>query len=550
MGQSLCHGIKKDILNRAPHYISDWKDAFNSKVLSSTFFLFFTNMAPAVTFSLYFLDATDHNIGAIEVLFSSAMTGIFWSFFSGQPLVIVGVTGPIAILTGSIFAMSKSMGINFLPFYAWSQIWAGIMHIILASFNACDLINYLSRFSCEIFGILIAVIYIYNGISGIVKSFMHALSFSSSLVEFIIAIGVAWSSYFLYSARDWKIFNQKFRNLLCDYGPTFCVLIWSALPAILYLHPKTELPFLYMPTTFSPSVNRSWLVNIGDISGLGILLSIIPGIIITILFYFDHNVSSIMTQSPELKLRKGTAFNLDFFVLGIGVIITGILGLPPTNGLIPQSPLHSRSLAVYDRITHVHDGTETHDHDNNVLVVTKVHEQRLSNFGQAFLGGLVCFAPFSIALGDIPESALHGLFLFMGYTGFFDNEFSYRLYLFFKDSTLRSSTEFAWEKVLMFEWIAKFTTVQALLCGIIFAITFTPLAVIFPILIGGLVLVRIYLLPQYFPSDVLHAMDPLTVEAIEEDNEDDNNVELIYVPQDVPIHGEIEVVDFEGAKNC
>lgn len=34
------------------------------------------------------------------------------------------------------------------------------MHLLLASFNACDLVSLVSRFSCEVFGVLIAVIYL------------------------------------------------------------------------------------------------------------------------------------------------------------------------------------------------------------------------------------------------------------------------------------------------------------------------------------------------------------------------------------------------------
>ena len=46
-----------------------------------------------------------------------------------------------------------------------------------------------------------------------------------------------------------------------------------------------------------------------------------------VLFVFDHNVSSIMAQSKEFKLQKGSAYHLDFFVLGICIVVTGVLGI-------------------------------------------------------------------------------------------------------------------------------------------------------------------------------------------------------------------------------
>ena len=53
-----------------------------------------------------------------------------------------------------------------------------------------------------------------------------------------------------------------------------------------------------------------------------------------------------MAQSKEFQLKKGSAYHLDFFVLGICIVFTGILGIPPCNGLIPQAPLHTKSLCV------------------------------------------------------------------------------------------------------------------------------------------------------------------------------------------------------------
>ena len=53
-----------------------------------------------------------------------------------------------------------------------------------------------------------------------------------------------------------------------------------------------------------------------------------------------------MAQSSDFKLKKGSAYHLDFFVLGVCIICTGLLGIPPCNGLIPQAPLHTKSLCV------------------------------------------------------------------------------------------------------------------------------------------------------------------------------------------------------------
>lgn len=64
-------------------------------------------------------------------------------------------------------------------------------------------------------------------------------------------------------------------------------------------------------------------------------------------YFFDHNVSALLTHRIEYKLKKRVCYDWDFMVLGFMMIICGCLGLPPCNGLIPNSPMHSKALVVY-----------------------------------------------------------------------------------------------------------------------------------------------------------------------------------------------------------
>ena len=192
-------GIIGDFNRRRPHYMSDWTDGWNLKVLAAIFFIFFTSIGPAITFA-ELLQSETGQIGVVEVLLSSAISGAIFAIFAGQPLVILGVTGPVSILTIAIYGMTTALDINFLPFYAWSQIWAAIMHMILAATNACDYIIYVTRFSCETFGVLIATIYLYTGITGIVYYFEHD-SFSTSLLQLLLALGTVYLSLVLSAAK-------------------------------------------------------------------------------------------------------------------------------------------------------------------------------------------------------------------------------------------------------------------------------------------------------------------------------------------------------------
>jgi hypothetical protein len=59
------------------------------------------------------------------------------------------------------------------------------------------------------------------------------------------------------------------------------------------------------------------LIHFWELSPKGIFVALGPGIILTILFFFDHNVSSLLSQKREFHLKKPPAYHWDFFVLGI-----------------------------------------------------------------------------------------------------------------------------------------------------------------------------------------------------------------------------------------
>ena len=123
------------------------------------------------------------------------------------------------------------------------------------------------------------------------------------------------------------------------------------------------------------------------------------------------------------------------------ILITGLLGIPPVNGLIPQAPLHTDSLC---------DKKFVEDADGNKTeVIVGCHEQRVSGLSQALGLGLgvgvanpspspspspnpnpnpnphlaqavligLTLAAISV-VGLLPIAALDGLFLYMGIASF------------------------------------------------------------------------------------------------------------------------------------
>ena len=182
-------GIKADVRRRRPWYVSDWTDGWNAKTTASLFYMFFTSIAPAITFADLLDSATKGKIGVVEVCLSSCVSGVIFSVFAGQPLVIVGVTGPVMILTITIYQLAEALDVNFLYFYSWAQIFAGAMHMLVAVLGWCDFIRYITNFSCHTFGLLIATIYAWTGIRSIYHYYTRSGPFDVALLQTIIALG-------------------------------------------------------------------------------------------------------------------------------------------------------------------------------------------------------------------------------------------------------------------------------------------------------------------------------------------------------------------------
>ena len=43
-----------------------------------------------------------------------------------------------------------------------------------------------------------------------------------------------------------------------------------------------------------------------------------------------------LPQTPEFNLKKPSAYNYDFALLGVMTAAFGLIGLPPINGVLPQ----------------------------------------------------------------------------------------------------------------------------------------------------------------------------------------------------------------------
>jgi len=362
---------------------------------------------------------------------------------------------------------------------------------------------------------LIAVIYIYTGTYNLISYFVDK-SGHAALLSLVIGLGTAWLALMLTGARSWSVLSRLARTLIADYGATAAIVFFCFVPYMGGNYDLTPdsvgaetddtIATLDVPSTFEPSTSRSWIINPADCPVWAIFFAIIPALILTVLFFFDHNVSSLLCQAPEFGLKKGSAYHWDFFVIGIQIFITGMLGIPPVNGLIPQAPLHTDSLCEkafrQRRVTHMNN----HGATAKVEVIVGCHEQRVSALAQAVLIGLT-LAVIDI-IGYIPIAALDGLFLYMGIASFGGNTFFSRILLFITDRERLDARGLACLHTVPRKTIHQFTALQLVILIAIFGVTLAPYVEgLFPVLIAVLVPLRIYTLPKLFGADNVDAMD-------------------------------------------
>ncbi|WWC98720.1 hypothetical protein V866_005613 [Kwoniella sp. B9012] len=345
----LGYGMYNDIRNRIPWYISDWTDAWNYRVIPSTWFIFFANVLPGLAFSLDLIETTGQ-YGVQEVLLSSFMAAFVASFLGGQPLLISGVTGPITVFNKTIYDIfeNKQNGPNYLHFIGWTYLWAAIFHWVAAVMNAVQGLKYVTRFSCDTFGFYVAAVYVQYGIQVVTRQFGQS-STPSAFLGIILAILTLVLPHYFNSVAKSGYINKHFRRFCADYGMPITII---AMTGLAYwgrfdqyvLESGMTLPTT--PTSFQPASDRPWLVRFWQLEGKWVGIALPFGFILFILFYFDANVSSLIAQGSEYPLRKPPGFHWDFFLLGITTFIAGLLGIPAPNGLIPQAPLHTASLVV------------------------------------------------------------------------------------------------------------------------------------------------------------------------------------------------------------
>ncbi|GAV70550.1 HCO3_cotransp domain-containing protein, partial [Cephalotus follicularis] len=589
-------GIRKDVEGRIACYKQDWSSAFRSgiRILAPTTYIFFASVLPVLAFGEQLNRDTDGSLSTVETLVSTAICGIIHSIFGGQPLLIVGVAEPTIIMYNYLYNFSKGkqeLGQQlFIPWAAWVCVWTALLLFLLAIFNACTIITKFTRIAGELFGMLIAVLFIQEAVKGVISEFNVPKSedpklekyqfqwlYTNGLLAIIFSFGLLFTALGSRRARSWKYGTGLLRGIIADYGVPLMVLFWSALSYSVPSKVSSGVPRRLLCPLFWESLHH-WTVikDMGKISVEYIFAAFIPAVMIAGLYFFDHSVASKMAQQKEFNLKNPSAYHYDILLLGFTTLICGLLGLPPSNGVLPQSPMHTKSLAVLKRqlirkkmvksakecMKQERSNSEIYgkmqavfldmDASPNTISVTKeledlkeavmdadtggnvkgkfdpekhidaylpvrVNEQRMSNLLQSVLVGLsVCALPI---IKKIPTSVLWGYFAYMAIDSLPGNQFWERMMLLFITPGRRykvlEGVHASYVELVPNKYIAIFTLFQLVYFAGCFGVTWIPtVGILFPLPFFLLISIRQHILPKLFHPDHLQELDAAEYEEI------------------------------------
>ncbi|KAL4362958.1 hypothetical protein GQ457_04G011680 [Hibiscus cannabinus] len=361
-------GIKNDLKGRLLCYKQDWTGGFSAgiRILAPTTYIFFASAIPVISFGEQLERSTDGSLTAVQTLASTALCGIIHSLVGGQPLLILGVAEPTVLMYTFMYNFAKDrkdLGHKlFLAWTGWVCVWTALLLFLLAVLGACSIINRFTRVAGELFGLLIAMLFMQQAIRGIVEEFgipqrenpvqtalQPSWRFGNGMFALVLSFGLLLTALRSRKARSWRYGTGWLRGFIADYGVPLMVLVWTAVSYI----PVNDVPRgiprrLFSPNPWSPGAYSNWTVikEMVTVPPLYIVGAFIPATMIAVLYYFDHSVASQLAQQKEFNLKKPPSYHYDLLLLGFLVILCGLIGIPPSNGVIPQSPMHTKSLAT------------------------------------------------------------------------------------------------------------------------------------------------------------------------------------------------------------
>nr|XP_020751815.1 electrogenic sodium bicarbonate cotransporter 4 [Odocoileus virginianus texanus] len=520
-------GLCLDVKRKLPWFPSDFYDGFHIQSISAILFIYLGCITNAITFGGLLGDATDNYQVCV-------------SWRTHREPSAGGLRFPLP---------SRGNGLDYMEFRLWIGLHSAVQCLILVATDASFVIKYITRFTEEGFSTLISFIFIYDAIKKMIGTFKYypinvnfkpdsittykcecvapdtanttvfnasamlppntntslynplnltALDWSLlskkeclnyggrllgnscqfipdlALMSFILFFGTYSMTLTLKKFKFSRYFPTKVRALIADFSIIFSILLFCGIDACFGL----ATPKLLVPSEIKPTrPDRGWFVApFGKNPWWVYLASILPALLVTILIFMDQQITAVIVNRKENKLRKAAGYHLDLFWVGILMALCSFMGLPWYVAATVISIAHIDSLKME---------TETSAPGEQPQFLG-VREQRVTGTIVFILTGTSVFlAPI---LQYIPLPVLYGVFLYMGVASLNGIQFWDRCKLFLMPA--KHQPDHAFLRHVPLRRIHLFTLVQILCLAVLWILKSTVAAIIFPVMILGLIIVR------------------------------------------------------------
>ncbi|XP_041720662.1 sodium-driven chloride bicarbonate exchanger-like isoform X2 [Coregonus clupeaformis] len=560
-----CGGLLLDIKRKAPHYLSDYTDALSLQCLASFLFLYCACMSPVITFGGLLGEATEGRISAIESLFGASMTGIAYSLFAGQPLTILGSTGPVLVFEKILYKFCKEYGLSYLSLRTCIGLWTAFLCLLLVATDASSLVCYITRFTEEAFASLICIIFIYEALEKLIHLGEHypinmnnnldkLTQYSCSCVEppdpsnatlryweqnnitaseiywealevkdcikrrgefvgsacglhgpyipdvlfwsVVLFFSTVFMSAFLKEFKFSRYFPTKLRAVISDFAVFITIFTMVLMDYALGVpSPKLKVPSVFKPTRD----DRGWLISpLGGNPWWTTLVTVIPALLCTILIFMDQQITAVIINRKEHKLKKGCGYHLDLFVVGIMLGVCSIMGLPWFVAATVLSISHVNSLKLESECSAPGEQPK----------FLGIREQRFTGLMIFLLMG--CSVFMTSVLKYIPMPVLYGVFLYMGASSLRGIQFFDRLKLF--GMPAKHQPDFIYLRYVPMRKVHLFTIIQLSCLVMLWVIKTSNYAIVFPMMVLALVFIR-KLMDCFFTKREMSWLDDLMPES-------------------------------------
>ena len=576
-------GLFRDIKNvfKPRRYWSDFRDGFNFQCLMVICFAFIACLGPTLVFGGLYGEKTRQQIGEIESLLASLVFGVIFSLFSGQPIMILGASGPLLIFDEIIFSFSeKVFGGNFLIFRFWIGLWLAFFLLLVVALQGSFLVRYFTRFSEEIIASLTvwiffieAIFYVihliecypiedyctehhdyksnysnethhyyqnnisnestHKGVQGCHYSVdpceQNLLVSNTALFSILLIISTFGFLLAIRNVRLSKFFRRTVRNRINDFNILIALTVFTII-SICVKH-KIHVETVSISEEFLHTSNgRDWLVNPFGTADrpfayLPCAIAFIPALFLCIIIVMETQLANLLIAKKHHCLQKPLGLHLDLLLVALFSILSGFFGLPWFCGAAVRSLQHVQSLAVY---THIDTpGIRPH--------IIGIREQRITSLCIHILIG-ICIPLLWVAKVQLevslPVAVLFGGITYLAYISWNSLQFVVRIKLLFVRSKHHPNTCYV-KNVGLYRMHA-FTLIQVLCFVVILGFKVVPeeyyTPMFFPILCVLLVPFRKIISIFFFTREEMEALDHEDDNPRDLGDEDLSEYETTHIP--------------------